>query len=396
MFEALTFRAPDPLLDTIRQFRADPRPSKLDLGVGVFQDEQGRTPVLRSVKKAEAILLETQQTKTYLGAEGDMEFAALLGGLALGNELVGNGLTFGIQTPGGTGALRLGAELIRAAGPQAQIWLGRPTWPNHDPIFSAAGATIRDYRHFDAAAQTVCFDDLMSAMATATPGDVFVLHAGCHNPTGADFNPQQWQEIAHTLNRFGLIPFVDTAYQGFAHGLKEDMAGARHVIANVPESLISVSCSKNFGLYRERTGALFIRAAEAAKAETARSNLLAIARANYSMPPDHGAAIVRTILADANLRAEWSAEVADMRAKLHSVRQRVTDLRINSLDLLPLAQQNGMFATLPLSKAQVARLKDEHAIYMAPSGRINIAGLMAADLGAFADALRAVIIDAAA
>lgn len=396
MFEELKPRAPDPLLDTIRQFRADPRPHKLDLGVGVFQDEQGRTPVLSSVKKAEASLLETQQTKTYLGAEGDVEFAALLGGIALGDYLMSDGLTFGIQTPGGTGALRLGAELIRAANPEAQIWLGRPTWPNHEPIFSAVNASIRDYRHFDAGAQTVCFDELMSAMAAAKTGNVFVLHAGCHNPTGADFTPGHWQEIAHALNRFGLIPFLDAAYQGFAHGLKEDMAGVRHVVANVPESLISVSCSKNFGLYRERTGALFIRTADAAKAETVRSNLLAIARANYSMPPDHGAAIVRTILNDANLRAEWAAEVAEMRAKLNAVRGRVADLCVNSLDLSPLAQQNGMFATLPLSKAQVARLKDEHAIYMAPSGRINIAGLMAADLGAFASALRSVLVGVAA
>ncbi|HEX3945218.1 MAG TPA: amino acid aminotransferase [Rhizomicrobium sp.] len=396
MFEQLKPRAPDPLLDTIRQFRADPRPNKLDLGVGVFQDEQGRTPVLRSVKKAEAILLDTQQTKTYLGAEGDVEFALLLGGIALGDQLVSDGQTFGIQTPGGTGALRLGAELVRAADPDAQIWLGRPTWPNHDPIFSAVGARIRDYRHFDAARQSVCFDELMSAMGAAKAGDVFVLQAGCHNPTGADFSMQQWREIARALDQFGLVPFLDAAYQGFARGLEDDMEGTRYVLANVPEALVSVSCSKNFGLYRERTGALFIRVADAAKGETARGNLLAIARANYSMPPDHGAAIVRTILGDQDLRVEWSAEVDDMRVKLNAVRDRVAKLRINSLDLSPLAQQNGMFATLPLSKGQVARLKDEHAIYMAPSGRINVAGLMAADLETFAGALRSVLIDVAA
>jgi aromatic-amino-acid transaminase len=348
------------------------------------------------VKKAEAILLEVQETKSYLGAEGDVEFARLLGKVALGTSIVGDGITFGIQTPGGTGALRLGAELVRAADPDAQIWLGRPTWPNHDPIFSAVGARIRDYRHFDAAKQSVCFDELLSAMGAAKAGDVFVLHGGCHNPTGADFGMQQWREIARDLNRFGLIPFLDTAYQGFARGLDEDMEGTRYVLANVPEALVSVSCSKNFGLYRERTGSLFIRAADAAKAETARTNLLAIARANYSMPPDHGAAIVRTILGDTNLRAEWSVEVDDMRAKLNAVRDRVAQLRINSLDLSPLAQQHGMFATLALSKGQVARLRDEHAIYMAPSGRINVAGLMAADLDTFAGALRSVLINAAA
>jgi aromatic-amino-acid transaminase len=396
MFEEMKPRAPDPLLDTIRAFRGDPRHNKLDLGVGVFQDEQGRTPVLRSVKTAESILLETQQTKSYLGAEGDVEFARLLAEVALGSELAGSARLFGIQAPGGTGALRLGAELIRVANPQAQVWLGRPTWPNHEPIFSAVKAPLRDYRHFDAQTQSVCFDELMSAMKAANRGDVFMLHASCHNPTGADFTVEQWQEIAGALNANGLIPFLDTAYQGFARGLDEDMEGARLVLRQVPEAFVSISCSKNFGLYRERTGALFVQASDPAKAEAVRSNLLGIARANYSMPPDHGAAIVRIILQDARLRAEWETEVAEMRGQLNGIRQKVAELRINSLDLTPLLNQNGMFATLPLSKAQVMRLKDEYAIYMAPSGRINIAGLMAADLADFAGALRSVLVDAAA
>ena len=395
MFEELKPRAPDPLLDTIRQFRADPRPSKLDLGVGVFQDEQGRTPVLRSVKKAEAILLETQQTKTYLGAEGDVEFTRALGALALG-EAFNHSRIMGLQAPGGTGALRLAAELIRLSNPKAQIWLGLPTWPNHQPIFSAVGIPLRDYRHFDAETQSICFDELMSAMQAANRGDVFVLHSSCHNPTGADFTFAQWQEIARALNQYGLIPLLDTAYQGFARGLNEDMAGARHVFANVPEALLTISCSKNFGIYRERTGALFVRAADSAKAEAVRSNLMGIARTNYSMPPDHGAAVVRTVLQDAKLREEWQAEVAEMRSKLNGIRHQLAQLRINSLDLSPLAHQNGMFATLPLSKAQIARLKEEQAIYVVPSGRMNIAGLMATDLDSFAAALRSVLIDAAA
>ncbi|HEY1637604.1 MAG TPA: amino acid aminotransferase [Rhizomicrobium sp.] len=395
MFEELKPRAPDPLLDTIRQFRADPRPNKLDLGVGVFQDEQGRTPVLGSVKKAEGILLETQQTKTYLGAEGDVEFTRALGTVALGDAF-SDPRVVGLQAPGGTGALRLGAELIRAANPQAQVWLGRPTWPNHEPIFSAVAAPIRDYRHFDADTQSICFDELMAAMTSANRGDVFVVHASCHNPTGADFTFAQWQEIARALNQHGLVPFLDTAYQGFARGLDEDMEGARHVFANVPEALVAVSCSKNFGLYRERTGALFSRAADAAKTDAIRTNLMGIARANYSMPPDHGAAVVRTILQDPRLREDWQAEVAAMRDKLNAVRQNLAKLRVNSLDLAPLAHQNGMFATLPLTKPQIACLKDQHAIYIVPSGRMNIAGLMATDLDNFAAALRSVLIDAAA
>ncbi|MBV8800237.1 MAG: aspartate/tyrosine/aromatic aminotransferase [Alphaproteobacteria bacterium] len=395
MFEELKPRAPDPLLDTIRQFRGDPRPGKLDLGVGVFQDEQGRTPVLRSVKQAEALLLETQQTKTYLGAEGDVEFSRALGTAVLGH-VFGDGRVIGLQAPGGTGALRLAADLIRVANPNAQIWLGLPTWPNHQPIFSAVGIPLRDYRHFDPGTQAICFDELRAAMKSATRGDVFVLHSSCHNPTGADFTIEQWQEIARTLNEYGLIPLLDTAYQGFARGLDEDMAGARHVFGNCPEAILTVSCSKNFGLYRERTGALFVRAADTAKADAVRTNLMGIARTNYSMPPDHGAAIVRTILQDARLRAEWEREVGEMRGKLNGVRQKLSGLRINSLDLSPLAKQNGMFATLPLGKLQIERLKEERGIYMAPSGRINIAGLMATDIDAFAAALRSVLIDAAA
>jgi aromatic-amino-acid transaminase len=395
MFEELEPRAADPLLDTIRQFRADSRPNKLDLGVGVFQDESGRTPVLNSVKQAERLLLETQQTKTYLGAEGDVEYARLLGATALGS-LAGDPRVVGLQAPGGTGALRLGGELIRVANPPAQIWLGRPTWPNHQPIFAAVGLRICDYRYFDAEAQAVCFDELTSAMREAARGDVFVLHAGCHNPTGADLSLEQWREIAKACAERGLIPFVDVAYQGFAHGLEVDMEGARLLLGQVPEALVAVSCSKNFGLYRERTGALFVLAPNAAKAEAVRSNLFGIARAIYSMPPDHGAAIVRTILSDATLTEEWRREVADMQAKLRGVRRELSQLRINSLDLAPLATQNGMFATLPLSKAQIARLKDEHTIYMVPSGRMNIAGLLATDLQRFSGALVSVLTDAAA
>jgi aromatic-amino-acid transaminase len=395
MFEELEPRAADPLLDTIRQFRADPRPHKLDLGVGVFQDENGRTPVLNSVKKAEQRLVETQDTKTYLGAEGDVEYARLLGGIALG-PLASDARIVGLQAPGGTGALRLGGELIKVANPAAQIWLGRPTWPNHQPIFTAVGLKICDYRYFDAGTQTVCFDELGSAMQGAARGDVFVLHAGCHNPTGADLSLDQWREIARMCAERGLIPFVDIAYQGFARGLEDDMEGARLLLGQVPEALVAVSCSKNFGLYRERTGALFVLAPNAEKAEAVRSNLFGIARAIYSMPPDHGAAIVRTILSDAALAEEWQREVADMRAKLRAVRRELSQLRINSLDLTPLAGQNGMFATLPLSKAQIARLKDEYAIYMVPSGRMNIAGLLATDLQRFSSALASVLTDAAA
>jgi aromatic-amino-acid transaminase len=395
MFEDLRARPIDPLLDIIRQFREDSRPTKLDLGVGVFQDESGRTPILNTVKKAEAHLLETQETKTYLGADGDREFAEAVAELVLG-DLAHRTNRITLQAPGGTGALRLGAELIRVANPDAQVWLGRPTWPNHEPIFKAAGLAIRDYRHFDVATQTLCFDELISAMESAKRGDVFVLHASCHNPTGADFTADQWQEIANLCASLGLVPFLDFAYQGLGNGLDEDAAGARLLIAQVPEALMATSCSKNFGLYRERTGALFVFAPNAERIDAIRSNLFGIARANYSMPPDHGAAIVRTILHDPTLRAEWQREVADMQRQLRAVRINLANMRINSLDLSALAAQNGMFATLPLTPAQIGRLKQEHAIYMVPSGRLNIAGLLATDLDTFGQALRDVLTDAAA
>jgi len=395
MFEDLHARPIDPLLDIIRQFREDTRANKIDLGVGVFQDESGRTPILNTVKKAEAHLLETQETKTYLGADGDREFAEAVAALVLGDDLAGRSNRITLQAPGGTGALRLGAELIRHAKPDAQIWLGRPTWPNHEPIFKASGLAIRDYRHFDVATQSLCFDELVSAMESAKRGDVFVLHASCHNPTGADFTADQWQEIANLCTSLGLVPFLDFAYQGLGNGLDEDAAGARALIAQVPEALMATSCSKNFGLYRERTGALFVFA-PGARIDAIRSNLFGIARANYSMPPDHGAAIVRTILHDAGLRAEWQREVSEMQRQLRATRINLANLRINSLDLSALAHQNGMFATLPLTPAQIARLKQEHAIYMVPSGRLNIAGLVAANLDAFGSSLQAVMTDAAA
>src|SRR5436305_2205670 len=266
MFESLRSRPPDPLLDIIRQFRADPRANKVDLGVGVFQDESGRTPILNVVKSAEQLLHETQDTKTYLGAEGDVEFARALGVMALGN-LANDPRLAGLQAPGGTGALRLGAELIRLANPAAQVWLGRPTWPNHDAIFPAAELALREYRYFDAAQQVVCFDEMVTAMREAKRGDVFVLHASCHNPTGADLTLEQWREVARVIGECGLVPFIDLAYQGLGNGLKDDVAGARLLLAGMPEALMSVSCSKNLVLYRERTGALFVLSADAGKAE---------------------------------------------------------------------------------------------------------------------------------
>jgi aromatic-amino-acid transaminase len=395
MLESLRPRPIDPLLDIIRQFRTDPRISKVDLGVGVFQDESGRTPILNVVKSAEQLLFETQDTKTYLGAEGDVEFTRLLGAVALG-EIASDPRTVGLQAPGGTGALRLGAELIRLANPAAQVWLGRPTWPNHDAIFPAAELALREYRYFDAAAQSVCFDDMMSAMRSANRGDVFVLHASCHNPTGADLTLEQWREVAGVMGDRGLVPFVDLAYQGLGNGLEEDVAGARLLLQSVPEALMAVSCSKNFGLYRERTGALFVLAADAARADAVRTNLMGIARSIYSMPPDHGAAVVRTVLGNSQRAEAWMRELEAMRLQLRRLRESLAQMRINSLDLSPLAHQNGMFATLPLTKPQIARLKDEHGIYIVPSGRMNIAGLMSADLNSFGAALRSVLIDAAA
>ncbi len=393
MFEHLKDQPADSLLSLIKMHREDPREHKIDLGVGVYRDETGVTPVMRAVKAAEKILVETQESKAYLGPEGDMEFVHLLEPIIFGRNDHYNGRLAGIQTPGGSGALRIGAELLVAARPGAKIWVGTPSWPNHVPIFTAADLTIGRYNYFDVKTQTLLFDDLMNALNHAAAGDVVLLNGACHNPTGADLSFEQWQRVTEVLKSRNLLPLIDFAYQGLGLGLDEDAQGLRHVLDHVEEAVIAYSCDKNFGVYRDRVGALYILARNAAEAETAHSNAMAYARVNWSMPPDHGAAVVRTILSSEELTKDWRAELTEMNQRINGVRAA---LAAADPKLAFIGAQRGLFSNLSVDTVAVTSLRIEHAIYMAGSGRINIAGLQHQDVARLAEALRAVMPEAQA
>jgi aromatic-amino-acid transaminase len=385
MIESLKPTAPDPLLKIIKMFREDPRTDKIDLGVGVYKDATGNTPIMRAVKDAEAVLLASQKTKTYVGQQGDVDFLKLVGQLVFGEaarDLVS------IQAVGGTGALRLGCDVLRESGAK-RIALPAPCWPNHPSIVRAARLEALDAPFFNIAEQRIDLDALLASFASLDRGDAVILQACCHNPLGADFSIAQWVELADALTARGIIPFLDLAYQGFGDGVDEDVAGLRAVVGRVPEAVIAVSEAKTFGIYRERVGALFVKTAEKAR-PAVMSNLAAIARANYSMPPDHGAAIVREVLADEALRQSWRDELDQIRAHIKGTRAALAAARVNSMPMHLIAAQKGMFSTLPLSEAQVATLREQHGIYMTDAARINVAGLARADIPRFVEALRAV------
>ena len=387
MFDALTRQPDDPLLALIGLFRADERAGKVDLGVGVYRDETGATPIFRAVKAAERRLVETQPTKAYVGPEGDPVFLERLWALTTGETGRGRA-TAALQTPGGSGALRIAADLMARMGVKG-IWLGLPSWPNHASIFKAAGLEVVTYPFFDIPSQTVLFEQMMDALSGAAPGDAVLLHASCHNPTGAGLSAEQWRAVSDLVAARGLLPLVDIAYQGYGRGLDEDAAGLRTLLAAVPEALVAVSCSKSFGLYRERAGAIYAACGSAETALSVRSNLAALARTSYSMPPDHGAAIVATILGDEALKADWMAEIETMRLRIASIRERLaTGLSGRWQVLTAIREQEGMFSLLPLEEADVLKLRAEHAIYMPTSGRINIAGLKSAEVDAVIEKFR--------
>ncbi|WP_176593843.1 amino acid aminotransferase [Sphingobium sp. EM0848] len=365
-FGGLTAQPADALLALIGLHRADARPGKMDLGIGMFRDDLGQTPVMRAVKVAEAMLVEQQESKSYLGTEGDGCFAALLAEVVFG---AGTDRLTGVQTPGGTGALRLGAELIARSRPGATVWIGTPTWPNHAPIFRDAGLPVQTHRFFDVASAAIDFDAMIEDLGDAQAGDVLLLHGCCHNPTGADFSGEQWREIARLCERRGLLPFIDLAYQGLGDGLDADAAAMRGLLRALPEAVIAYSCDKNFGLYRERVGALWV---QSISTDPVRGNLLTLARSLWSMPPDHGAAVVRLVLENAALRADWAAELDAMRARINELRMA---LAASHPRLAAIGDQRGMFALLPLGPDAVEALRRDHGIYMAGNGRINIAGL---------------------
>jgi aromatic-amino-acid transaminase len=384
VFAGLSPQAPDALLSLIGAYRRDPRADKIDLGVGVFRDDLGATPVMRAVKAAEQVLVNAQPSKAYLGPEGDIGYLDLLKPIIFGDQVSHE--VFGVQTPGGTGALRLGCELLKAAKPDARVFIGAPTWPNHTQILDQLGLETVTFRHYDQRAMRLDFDALMSALETARAGDIVLLHGCCHNPSGADYDLAQWAAIAEITARKGLTPLIDLAYQGLGLGLEPDAAGMRLVLAAADDALLAYSCDKNFGLYRERVGALYALSRDADILDLAASNIRALARTNWSMPPDHGAAIVRVILESEALTAQWKAELDAMRTRVNDLRARLAKAVPG---LAPLASQHGLFALLPLVPAQVARLREDHAIYMAGSGRINLAGLTVTNIDKFARAYEA-------
>ena len=382
MLDDIAAKPADPLLKIMKAFREDRRADKIDLGVGVYRDEHGETPVMAAVKEAERRLLATQRTKTYVGQQGDAEFLALLGDLAFGaqaNDLVS------IQAVGGTGALRLGCDLLRVAGAK-RVLLPAPSWANHPALIGAAGLERIDVPFFNVATQQIDLDGLIAGFDQAEPGDAIILQGCCHNPLGADFSLPQWRTLASEIIARRLVAFIDLAYIGFGDGVDEDVVGAREALSLLPSAIISVSGAKSFGVYRERVGALFVKATQHARVAVA-SNLYAITRANYSMPPDHGAACVRTVLGDPKLRSLWRDELDGIRGHIKRTRTALAAARINSMPMHLIAQQKGMFSTLPLSAEQIAALRDTHGVYMTESGRINVAGLRESELARFLAAL---------
>ena len=361
----------DSLLALIALANADSRPEKIDVGVGVYRDGEGRTPVLRAVKEAERRLFEEQQTKAYLGGAGDKVFPELLKPIVLGPHARDERIA-GLQTPGGCGAIYLAMQLIRTAHPQARVFVGAPTWPNHPPMIRGARLEIVEYPHMDRDTGEVRFDALLERLGDARPGDVVLLHGCCHNPTGADLSSLQWDQVAQVIAERGLLPLIDIAYQGLGRGLEEDCYGVRAILDACEEALIAQSCDKNFGVYRDRVGCLFVKTRSAEATATAFAHLLQLAREAWSMPPDHGAAAVRKVLEDEALTADWKAELEEMRQRIAMVRERIA---ASDERLAFVADQYGMFSMLPLTKEQVVGLREKHAIYMADSGRINVVGI---------------------
>ena len=361
----------DSLLRLIALANADPRPEKIDVGVGVFRDGAGRTPILPVIKDAERILLETQDSKSYLGSAGDKRFAELIRPILLGVHADDSRIA-GVQTPGGCGALRLGFELIATANPNARVLVGTPTWPNHPPIIRSVGLQMVEYPFYDRASCSIRFDSMVAALKEARPGDVVLLHGCCHNPTGADLSTDEWAAVASVCAERKLLPFVDIAYQGFGRSLEEDAEGVRLMLRSCGEVIIAQSCDKNFSVYRDRVGALFVKTATDDATARAMAHVFQRAREMWSMPPDHGAAAVRIVLDTPELRDRWPGELASMRDRINSVRAKIADADPR---LAYIAGQYGMFSMLPISKDQVLKLRKDHAIYMADSGRFNVVGL---------------------
>ena len=393
MFESLTAAPPDAILGLIDAFKKDPSPEKINLGVGVYKDASGMTPILDCVKQAERRLIESESSKAYLAIDGNPDYARHVSALLFADQVDAARLAT-VQTPGGTGALRVAGEFIKQMFPSSRIWCSRPTWVNHPHVFAAAGLDVREYAYFDADTNSLDFEAMLSDLRRVPAGDVVLLHGCCHNPTGVDPTPEQWEALGKTLAARQALPLVDIAYQGLAVGLEEDAAGLRSLLDANEELLVCSSFSKNFGLYRERVGALVVLGKTGDAARTVLTQLKRIVRGNYSNPPSHGAGIVTTVLDDAELTSCWRRELAQMRDRINGMRKLFVErLKAAGIDrdFSYIQRQRGMFSFLGLNREHVEQLRDEFSIYIVGSGRINVAGITADNVDRLSQAIAAVL-----
>jgi aspartate/tyrosine/aromatic aminotransferase len=393
LFETLQSAPADAILGLITEHKNDPRPQKVDLGVGVFRTAEGETPVLDVVKIAEQRLVDTQDSKAYIGTAGDPSFNAAMQQLTFADACDADRLMT-IQAPGGSGSLRVAASLILRARSDATVWVSEPTWANHIPLLGGAGLTLEPYPYYDTAKHVIRIEQMLDTLGKAPAGDLVLLHACCHNPSGLDPSEDEWRAITDVIVERELVPFVDMAYQGFANTLDADAFAVRHMAGRVPEMIVTGSCSKNFGLYRDRVGTLSILAADAVSRDTVYSQVNNVVRTIYSVPPDHGAVVVSLILNDPELKAAWRLELAGMRGRLKEMRVLLNDAlkdRAPDHDFSHLVRATGMFCFLGVTADQVARLKKDYGVYMVNSSRINIAGITAHNVNYLADSIAAVL-----
>ncbi|MBV1839709.1 MULTISPECIES: aromatic amino acid transaminase [Photobacterium] len=388
MFKQLAEAQPDPILSLTLAFREDPREEKVDLGIGVYRNNQGQTPIMQAVQLAQQQVVANQTTKAYVGLAGSEPFNQSMMDLLLTGTSA-HSRAAAVQTPGASGALRMLADLMHLAQPDTTVWITNPSYVNHKPVMEAAGLKVRFYPYFNPETKQVDSDAMLAELAKAGPKDVVLLHGCCHNPTGADISFADWQAITDLANKNGFLPFVDIAYQGFGDGLEQDAAGLQHLANNVEEMVIATSCSKNFGLYRERTGAAIVVSDSLQQANKAKGRILNLARSSYTMPPDHGAALVATVLNDAALTKVWKQELSEMQQRLVSLRHGLVEaVRAQGSEQFDfICLHKGMFSVTGLSPEQIGRLRDEFAIYAVGDGRINIAGLQENQLDYVAKAL---------
>ncbi len=394
LFESLQRKPPDAILKLIVEHANDPRGNKVDLGVGVYRDPAGNTPVFGAIKTAEQRLLETQTSKSYLGSRGAVDFCDAIQTLVFGDVADRNDRVMTLQTPGGSGALRVAADLILRADPNTTVWVSDPTWNNHVPLLGGAGLKLESYPYYDVDQNELRFDAMLEVLNQAPSGDIALLHGCCHNPTGMDLSIAQWDAVVEVVVARGLVPFIDIAYQGFAGRLDEDAYGVRAMLDRVPEMIVVISCSKNFGLYRERVGALTFVSANAEAAEIVSSQSLNIVRTLYSLPPDHGGAAVTMILNDTDLRNDWLTELTGMRQRMKEMRALIVaglGKTAPDRDFSHIERGNGMFCYLGVSPQQVARLKQDYGIYLVDSGRINVCGITSDNVDYLAESIAAVI-----